>query len=165
MLVYIADPSVFFTLRTNASSFPNLEALCGKRVAASRTSTWPGLIEKWSQENCTNAGKPAVTVVGTDSTPYARLALTQGRVDAAIQGQPALGYLNKLKGNPYSVIGPLLPLDYDAIAFSKKDQEFGQAVKQAIAELMADGTYQRLMEKWSIPATSAIPHPSINGQP
>ncbi|MGY2843570.1 ABC-type amino acid transport substrate-binding protein [Bradyrhizobium sp. USDA 4509] len=160
---------MFFTLKTDASSFPNMESLCGKRVAASRTTAWPRMIAAWSDERCVKVGKPAINFVGTESTPYTRLALNQGRVDAAVQGGPTLAYQNGIEGDIYMVIGTMsastVPVDHQAIAFAKDDQEFGQSLKEAVASLMADGTYQKVIKKWNLPEDVATPRPLLNGQP
>ncbi|MES5487196.1 transporter substrate-binding domain-containing protein [Bradyrhizobium sp. INPA03-11B] len=176
---YVWDRSVFFTLRANAASFPNMEALCGKRVAASRVTAWPDLIVKWSDANCTKAGKPAVAVLGTVSTPDSRLQLNQGRADAAVQGGSALEYQNALESSPYAIIGNLFASDQganeeallleqgenQAIGFSKDDPEFGEALKKALAAVIADGTYQKLSRRWNLPHDTAIKRALINGQP
>lgn len=163
---YVYDNSVFFTLKAQASNLRSIDSLCGKRVAVTRSSVvWPPAVEKLSAEHCAKAGKPSIIVVGTDGAPQSRLQLSQGRVDAAVQGAATLAYQNTLEGNRYVTIGkPFMKILMGA-AFSKEDPQFGLALKKAFAETIADGTYQKLLQKWNIPEDGALSHAMINGQP
>ncbi|MCP3411416.1 ABC transporter substrate-binding protein [Bradyrhizobium sp. CCGB01] len=163
-LNYLHANSVFFALRVNAARFPDLDALCGKRVATARRTIWPAAIEKWSDEHCVAAGKPAVIVVGTDGSPDTRLQLNQGRADAAVQGAETIPYQNTIEGNRYVILGkPFLVQDM-GLGFARDDVQFGQKLKQALAGLMADGSYQELLRKWGL-TDSAIEHAMVNGEP
>lgn len=156
---------VFFTLQANSARFPDMDAVCGKCVAALRVSKAILWIAKWNDEHCTKAGKPPVIIVGTGKLPSALLEMAQGRVDAAADTQGPLGYLNSMEGNRYVTIGKPFNAMTLGIGFSKDDPELGQAIKKAIAALMADGTYHRLLHKWNVPEDSAIPQVMINGHP
>ncbi|WP_349631473.1 ABC transporter substrate-binding protein [Bradyrhizobium sp. BR 10289] len=163
-LDYLHANTVFFTLRANAARFPDLDALCGKRVATARRTIWPAAVEKWSDEHCTAAGKPAVVVVGTDGSPDTRLQLNQGRADAAVQGAETIPYQNTIEGNRYVILGkPFLVQDM-GLGFAKDDAPFGLKLKQALAALMVDGSYQELLRKWDLTG-SAVEQAMINGQP
>lgn len=164
-LDFLNEYSVFFTLRDNATQFPIADALCGKRVAASRATTWPAQIAKWSDEYCTKAGKPAVIVVEVTLTSDMLLALNQVRVDAAVSGAGTLAYQNTLENNRYLTVAKLNQGELMGFGFSKDAPELGEALKKALAEVMADGTYRTLMRKWNVPEDSAPERPMINGQP
>jgi polar amino acid transport system substrate-binding protein len=163
-LDYLHANSVFFTLRVNAARFPDVNALCGKRVATARRTVWPAAIEKWSDDHCTAAGKPAVIVVGTDGSPDTRLQLNQGRADAAVQGAETIPYQNTIEGNRYVILGKPFLVQQMGLGFAKDDSQFGQKLKQALAALIADGSYQDLLRKWDL-TDSAIEQAMINGQP
>lgn len=163
-LDYLNEYSVFLTLRDNAARFPNMDLLCGKQVAATRNSTWPDQIAKWSDEHC-KAGKPAVIVVGTNGSPDSRLQLNQGRVDAAVGGAGTLAYQNTIENNRYATIAKLNQGELVGYGFSKDAPELGQLLKKGLAAVMADGTYKNLMRKWNLAEDSALERPLINGQP
>jgi polar amino acid transport system substrate-binding protein len=163
-LDYLHANSVFFTLRVNAARFPDLDALCGKRVATARRTIWPAAIEKWSDDHCAAAGKPAVIVVGTDGSPDTRLQLNQGRADAAVQGAETIPYQNTIEGNRYVILGKPFLVQQMGLGFARDDSQFGEKLKQALAALMADGGYQELLRKWDL-RDSAIEQAMINGQP
>ena len=163
-LDYLHANTVFFTLQVNAARFPDMDALCGKRVATARRTIWPAAIEKWSDEHCTATGKPAVIVVGTDGSPDTRLQLNQGRADVAVQGAETIPYQNTVEGNRYVILGRPFLVQPMGLGFARDDPEFGQKLKQALAALMADGSYQELLRKWDL-TDSAIEQAMINGQP
>ncbi|UPJ26391.1 ABC transporter substrate-binding protein [Bradyrhizobium sp. CW1] len=163
---YVYQPYVFYTLRANAENFTNIETLCGKRVGAIRTSVIEtGAVVKWSEENCTKAGKPAIIVVPGENTPQVRLMVKQGFADAGLTGAAIIAYQNTLEGNQYVVVGnPVIKL-LTGMAFSKDDLQFAQELKQALGALIADGTYGQLLQKWGLPEDASIQKPMVNGEP
>lgn len=164
-LDFAIDYSVFFILRDNIERFPNAEALCGKRVATERATTWPVQIAKWSDEHCISAGKSAINLVGTDSQADTLLQLKQGRVDASASGAGTLAYQNTLDNNRYLSVAKLNQGEIVGYGFAKDDLQFGHELKDALAAVMADGTYDDLIRKWNLPPDDAIERPMINGQP
>lgn len=166
ILDYMYFNRVFYTLSANAERFANMDALCGKNVGAARGSaTEMDAAVKWSEENCTKVGKPAITLVPGENTPQVRLMLQQNRIDAAITGAAPLAYQNTLGGNKFARIGEPVVKVLTGMAFSKDDPKFGNDLKKALAALLADGTYSRLLRKWSLSDDDAIQQPMINGQP
>lgn len=158
---------VFYTLSDNAERFANIDALCGKRVGATRSS--PGEMDgvvSWSEENCTKAGKPAIVLVPGENTPQVRLMLESGRVDAAIISAAVLAYQNRLEGNKLARIGtgPVVKT-MSGMGISKNDPKFGRDLKKALGAIIADGTYSQIMRKWGLPDEMAIREPMINGEP
>lgn len=164
-LNYLNEYSVFITLREHAAQFPSPQALCGKKVAASRATAWPSYVTKWSEAHCTKVGKPAINVVEVTLTSDMPLALNQGRVDASVTGAGTLAYQNDQENNRYVAITRLNQGDLISYGFSKDDPELGQALKQALAAVMADGTYKDLIRKWKLAEDSGLERPMINGQP
>lgn len=161
---YLSDGVQLITLRSNASRFPDLNAVCGKKVGATRSGIMGPLLEKWSAENCTARGKPAVVIVPTDSTADSRLQLKQGRADAATIARNAFAFQNKLEGDIYQAVGKPYATQLLGIGFSKDNPELGISIKAGIASIMADGTYAEILNKWGL-AESALDQPLINGAP
>lgn len=160
---YLQDSSAFYTLQENAANFPDL--VCGKRVGAPRSNNRPQLVAKWSEEHCVKAGKPAVIVVGNEGSADGRLQLTQGRIDAVVNNPTGMVYQNQITNGGYVRIGePFAPF-LNGILFSKDDLQLGQEIKNALAAVMADGTYKNLISKYKLPEDSAIKRPMINGEP
>lgn len=165
-LDYVYSNEIFYTLSTKAESFTNLEALCGKHVAATRSSLIEIQgIEKWSEENCVKAGKPAVEVALGENTAQNRLLVQQGRADAAITGEGVIAYQNKMEGNQYAVISKPVVKLMTGFAFAKDNLQLGEELKKALAGIIADGSYGQLLHKWGLTDQASIGQPMINGQP
>ncbi|UPJ26382.1 transporter substrate-binding domain-containing protein [Bradyrhizobium sp. CW1] len=165
-LDYVYSNEIFYTLSSKAEGFANLEALCGKHVAATRSSLIEIQgIEKWSAENCVRNGKPAVEVVLGENTAQNRLLVQQGRADAAITGEGVIAYQNKLEGNQYAVISKPIVKLMTGFAFAKDNLQLGEELKTGLAGVIADGTYGQLLRKWGLTDQASIGQPTINGQP
>lgn len=159
---YMRAGAMFYVLSSSAVKDP-IE-LCGKKVATVRSTTYPGQIKDWSDQNCVAAGKPAIEVVGTESSPDARLQLKQNRVEAAVQGGETIPFTSKQEGGIYRVIGKPLTTVFYGAAFRKTDTAFRDAVADALQALIDDGTYGKIFEKWEL-TDSALPKIMVNSKP
>ncbi|SAL65060.1 ABC transporter substrate-binding protein [Caballeronia humi] len=149
-LDYIKSGPQFYALKTRAGDIPNMEALCGKKVGSSRRTSFPANTAAWSDEHCVKAGKPPITVVGTDGSSDARMQLRQGRLDAAVQGGETLPYQNKIDQNAYVSIGAPFMAQYTGIGMAKGNTTLNAAVTKAFEQMIADGTYQKILAKWGL---------------
>jgi polar amino acid transport system substrate-binding protein len=161
---YLNSGAQFFVLAERAGEFKAPTDLCGKQVGSSRSTSFPKSIEEWSKANCEGAGKPAITVVGTEDTASARLQLKQRRLDAAVQGSETIPYAMTLEPNTYQPIGTPFTSLSQGIAFTKQDTVLRDAVLLALKKLMADGTYTQIIAKWHLEA-SAAHQITLNGAP
>lgn len=159
---YLRSGSQFFTQASRAAEFPNPQALCGKRVGASRRTSLPNDIRAFSDAECVAKGSPAIEYVPTEGSADARTQLRQGRIDAAMQGGETLPYIMGLEPNTYAQIGEPVRYTLMGIATGKEETQLQQALAEGLRGLMADGTYARLLEKWQL-TPSAIPEVQING--
>jgi polar amino acid transport system substrate-binding protein len=148
---YLKTGPQFFTLKSRAAAFPDAASLCGKRVGASRRTTFPAEIGQWSDEHCTKQGKPAVIVLGTDGSADARLQLRQSRVDAAVQGAETLGYLLQQEPDTFVTIGNVFGApQYQGIAIDRRNETTLKQIGTAMSALIADGSYARIATKWGL---------------
>jgi polar amino acid transport system substrate-binding protein len=160
-LDYITTGPQFYTLKTRVSAFPSMDALCGKTVGTSRRTSFPDDIARWSDEHCVKAGKPAIKVIGTDGSSDARMQLRQNRIDAAVQGGETLPYQNSVEQNVYALIGQPFLSQYTAIGMSKDNAKLNAALTTAFNQIVADGTYQKILAKWGL-QQHAVPKAMIN---
>lgn len=149
-LDYIQTGPQFYTLKARSGDFPSMDALCGKRVGASRRTSWPDDIKGWSADHCVKAGKPEIVVVGTDGSNDARLQLRQGRLDAGVQGGETLPYQNTIEKGAYFPIGQPFLAQYTAMGMAKGGGPLNDAVTKAFGQLIADGTYTKILTKWGL---------------
>ncbi|MBV8449557.1 MAG: ABC transporter substrate-binding protein [Hyphomicrobiales bacterium] len=158
---YLRSGPQFFVQASRANEFPDMLALCGKSVGTSRRTSFPGEIAQWSDQHCKPAGKPAINVVGTEGSPDARTQLKQGRVDAAMQGNETLPYVMKLEPGAYAVVGERISSQLTGIGVAKNATELQQALADALRQLVADGTYKKLLDKWGL-GGDAVDEVTIN---
>ncbi|MFL9874963.1 ABC transporter substrate-binding protein [Paraburkholderia megapolitana] len=149
-LDYITTGPQFYTLKTRAGEFPDMAALCGKTVGSSRRTSFPSDTANWSNANCVKAGKKPINVVGTDGSSDARMQLRQARLDAAVQGGETLPYQNSVEQNAYAPIGKPFLSQYTGIGIAKSNAAITAGLTAALNQLIADGTYQKLLAKWSL---------------
>jgi len=159
---YLRSGLQLFTQHARAAEFPNAQALCGKNVGASRRTSYPAEITEWSDANCVAKGLPPIKITGTEGSADARTQLRQGRIDAAGQGDETLPYLMELDPNTFALVGEPIRHTLMGIAMPRDQTELHQAVAEALRALIADGTYQRLLEKYQM-TPNAITEVTING--
>jgi polar amino acid transport system substrate-binding protein len=147
---YLKTGPQFYVMKDRGGDFPNMAALCGKKVGASRRTSFPVEIAAWSEANCVKAGKPAITVMGTDGSADARTQLRQGRLDAAVQGGETLPYLMGLEPNTYQPVGKPIAFQYNGLAIDRKNEALVKQLSDAMSKLIADGTYAKVVAKWGL---------------
>jgi polar amino acid transport system substrate-binding protein len=147
---YLKTGPQFYALKDRAAALPDMAALCGKRVGASRRTTFPAEISQWSDANCIKRGKPSIVVMGTDGSADARMQLRQGRIDAAVQGAETLGYLMIQEPNAYGTIGKVFGAQYQGIAIDRRNDATLRQIGDAMSALIADGTYAKIAAKWRL---------------
>jgi polar amino acid transport system substrate-binding protein len=159
---YLKTGAQFYTLSKNSYSAP--EELCGKRVGTIRSTRFPEDIRNWSAKNCEGAGKPAIEVVGGESSPDVRTELKQGRIDAAVQGAETIPFMSAQEGGVFKTLGsPITAVSY-GIAFKKSDTAFRDLVADTMEAMMKEGSYQKVLETWQLSGI-AVKEVTINGEP
>ncbi|WP_454818575.1 ABC transporter substrate-binding protein [Labrys neptuniae] len=160
---YITSGPIFFTTKANADKYKVNTDLCGKRIAGSRTGTFPDNVKAWSETNCVGKGKPAVQFEGTADSNAARLGMRQGRYDAVVQGVETIAYQMSVEPDTYVMVGePILTNDVFGMGFKKSNTALRDAVAQTLDGLIKDGTYADLLKKWGL-NHNAVEKAVING--
>ncbi len=144
---YLRNGPRFFAQQSRAAEFKDMTALCGKRVGASRRTSFPKHIAAWSDAHC---GGDAIQFVGTEGSADARTQLKQGRLDAAVQGGETLPYMMELEPGAYIPIGDVFDVQFTGLALSVKEKALQQAAVEALDALIADGSYRALLAKWKL---------------
>ncbi len=160
---YLKIGGQFYTL-SGSDSFNTREDLCGYGVATGRSTSIPEEIRTWSAENCVSQGKPAINVVDAQTVADARVSLELGRADAAAVGAHAVRYNMQLFPGRFKLVGEPFNGKVAGVAFLKKDSELRDAVHAAMNDMVADGTYQKIFDKWKMGDLTIVPL-TINNQP
>jgi polar amino acid transport system substrate-binding protein len=134
------------------------EDLCGNKVGMQSGTSQ---IEFVKAIKC---DKP-VEISEFQTEDEARLAVSSGRVDADVADLPPMSHFLKTSpnGGDFEISSTE---QYETgllgMAVSKKLPELRDAVAKATNELMANGTYDTLLEKWGLSATK-ITEATVNG--
>ena len=118
------------------------EALKGKTLGAQRATIAGQYLED-------TLGK-VVTVKLYDTQDNAYLDLAAGRLDGMVSDKfPAYDWLNSEAGQKFEFKGADVDInDKIGIAVRKQDNELRERLNKAISEIVADGTYQKINEKY-----------------
>jgi polar amino acid transport system substrate-binding protein len=134
---------------------------CGKKIAVQTNTVQDTEDLPKRDEACKAAGKPAITVDRYQRQDQATAAVVSGKDDAMLADSPVAAYAVEQTNGQLELLGDI----YDAAPYGyviEKDQtEFAQAVADAVAALISDGTYKTILEKWGVEA-GAITDPTVN---
>ncbi len=120
------------------SEVSTLDDLAGKRIAVQIGTTGAE----------TAAGVPDATVSTFDSAPLALQELANGNVDAVVNDAPATLDAIATGNIPgITVVGELLTEEFYGIAMPKGSENV-EVVNTALGELIEDGTYAEIYQKW-----------------
>ena len=136
------------------------ENACGLAIAVQKATVQVDDITARSQA-CTDAGKPAITIDQYDAQSDATAAVVSGKDVAGLADSPVRAYAVQRTNGQLELLGDV----YDAAPYGyvvPKDQaDFAQAIADAVKALVADGSYQKVLEKWGV-QDGAITDPTVN---
>jgi polar amino acid transport system substrate-binding protein len=159
MVTYYSAGTHWATKKGNPAGIKPDEA-CGKKIAVQKDTVQVDDITARSKK-CTDAGKPAITVDPYPGQDTATNAVVTGKDDAMLADSPVVAYAVKQTNGQLETLGSI----YDSAPYGyaiKKDQTaFAEAVRDAVKDLIADGTYKKVLEKWNVQA-GAITSPELN---
>lgn len=136
------------------------DSLCGLKIGAQATTTSDDYLTAESKK-CEEAGKPAIQILKKGGQDEATNDVVMGNVPYMLADSPiAQNSVQQAEGK-VELTGDI----FDAAPYGlamKKDGELTKAVQVAMQELIDDGTYQQILEKWGVEA-GAVEKAEING--
>lgn len=158
MVTYMNSGEAFFVRSDlDPGEFKSLSDLCGHKIAVLQGT------ENARQAHAANKECGGnVTVMEFPDQNAATLAVTSGRADLSSAFGPVASWIVQQSGGRLKLAGTYsdpVPL---GIVVPKDSPELSKAVLAALKELMADGTYQEIMQKWHV-EDFATNEPVING--
>jgi polar amino acid transport system substrate-binding protein len=150
---------------------PDDLSLCGKRVAVEKGTTQEDELTPKSSakpdagarvDKCKQGGKPAPSKISLDDQNAANLALGNGRADAVLADSPVAAYAVKESGGKFVISGNAYDTAPYGIAIPKNENDLRDGVLKAVKDLISDGTYKQLTDKWGVSA-GGITDPKVNG--
>lgn len=158
-VTYFSAGTAFF-IKTGGPTINSLADLCGHTVAV-ETGTTQADDATAQSKACTKAGKKPVTVQVYPKQDGANLALASGRAEVSMADSPVAAYQVTQSHGQFQLTGKPYGTAPYGIAIPKGNG-MAAPVLAAVKDLMADGTYTKILKTWNI-ESGAITSPVING--
>jgi polar amino acid transport system substrate-binding protein len=133
---------------------------CGKRIAVQKATVQIDDITARS-EQCTAAGKDAITVDQYEGQDEATAAVVSGKDDASLADLPVMVYAVQQTNGQLELLGDAYGSAPYGYVVAKDQAEFAQVLADAVQALIADDSYQEVLEKWGV-QNGAITDPTVN---
>jgi len=161
MISYFSAGTEWVTQKGNPNKVDPDNA-CGLAIAVQKATVQVDDITARSKK-CTDAGKPEITIDQYDAQSDATAAVVSGKDVAGLADSPVVDYAVEQTGGRLEVLGDV----YDSAPYGyvvpKDETEFAQAIADAVKALIADGSYQQVLDNWAVGA-GAIDDPTVNPQ-
>ena len=136
------------------------DTACGHRIAVQRGTVQ---VDDLATRNkaCKDAGKPSIKVDQYQGQDQATAAVVSGKDDAGLADSPVEAYAVKQTSGQLELLGDIYDSAPYGFAVNQDNMQFAQAIQQALTQLIADGTYKTILEKWGV-AQGAIDNPQVD---
>lgn len=137
-----------------------IDNACGKTVAVQKATVQIDDIEA-KDKACTSAGNPAINIQQYNLQSDATTAVASGKADAMLADSPVVAYAVKQSGGKLEQLGEVYGTAPYGVAIPLEEKEFAETVASAIDALIADGTYQAILDQWGV-ANGAVQKAEVN---
>jgi polar amino acid transport system substrate-binding protein len=159
MISYFSAGTQWATQKGNPSGIQP-DAACGHKVAVQKDTVQVDDLQKRSQD-CQDAGNDAITIDQYRAQDDATSAVVSGKDDAMLADSPVVAYAVQQTNDQLELLGDI----YDSAPYGyvvpKDAQSFAEAIQGALQQLIDDGTYKQILQKWGVDQ-GAIDNPEIN---
>ncbi len=124
--------------RANDNRFSQLSDIAGYRVGVGIGTTFEEVARS----------VPGADVRTYDSFQEYTQELMTGRLDVIINDQLTMAYAIKDRGLPLKITSGVVNEDRIGIAVKKGNEDFVALLNQILADMIADGTYRQIFQKW-----------------
>ncbi len=138
----------------------NPDAACGKPVAV-QTGTVQVADLMSRSTKCTSAGQPAIKIDQYQAQSDATAAVVSGKDAAMLADSPVVAYAVQQTKGQLALLGQIYESAPYGYVLPKDQTSFGTAIASAVKQLIADGTYNKILTKWGVQA-GAITNPTVN---
>lgn len=159
-VTYFSAGTSFFVKASGGPAISTLDDLCGHHVSVEKGTTQAD--DATAQDKkCKDGGKSGVDVQVYPDQNATNLALSSGRAEVSMADSPVAGYQVKNSNGQFKISGQPYGTAPYGIAIPKGNG-MAKPILDAIKELMKDGTYTSILQKWGV-ADGAITNAQING--
>ncbi len=156
---YTTSYQALLVQKGNPKNLNGTDGLCGATVASAVGS----LSDKLAVEQdtrCTAAGRPGVTVLRLEDAANATLQVQTARADAVIIDYVIARHIAE-NSDHSEVAGEPFHEQFHGAAVRKGDDELRDALVAAFTEIIRNGSYGKILEKWEMQRL-AMPAPIVN---
>jgi len=140
----------------NPAHLAGKDALCGHHIAVAVNTLYEKTAHSLS-DACTKAGKPAIDILAVGSSAVVSLTLAQGRAEGAISSTSVISAMMSNSPGTFEPLGdPFNANSKLGIGIAKTNPGLRDALTAALKAMHDDGTYDALIKKWGLPASSSI---------
>lgn len=140
----------------------SIKDLCGRTVAIETGTIQVGIAHDQSAK-CVAEGREAVVVKLFPDETQVQLQIRTGRADAGLNDFPVAAYIaQQSQGQLEAVRGGKEFNAPTGLAVSKNSPELVKVLQAALKDVIADGTYGRILNKWDLDQ-GALTTAEVNG--
>ncbi|MFF4653657.1 ABC transporter substrate-binding protein [Streptomyces sp. NPDC001380] len=157
---YISGTSLLVR-KGNPRRIQTVEDICGKRVAVQLETTQVDLL-KQQADKCRLQGAPLPSAVQKENNQVTLDQVRVGNADVQMTDTPVALFSAQQNPRLYEVPNTLFDEAPYGIAVRKKDEKLAKALQEGINNLIIDGRYQQVVDKWNL-AVGAIHSATLDG--
>jgi polar amino acid transport system substrate-binding protein len=161
----VVDMVTYFTAGTSMAvkkgTTLSVDDLCGHKMAVQKGTVQLDDLNARSKK-CTDAGKSAISITPLQLQTDVSLNVASGKSEGFLADSPVAAYAVQKSNGVLEISGDSYDDAPYGIVVPKGKGEFAQAVLGALQALAADGTYQKILNKWGVQA-GAITDFKVNG--
>ena len=132
--------------------------LCGLKIAVQTGTTQE---EEVNEANQSCPADKKIEVLSSKLQTDVTTNVVTGKAVAFYADSPVAGYAISQTGGQIESVGEAVGVAKQGIAIKKGDTQMDEAVQKAMAKLMADGTYTKILKQWGV-ESGAVDTAEIN---
>ena len=157
MIPYFQAGQSFVVAKGNPAGIKTEDDLCGKSIAAETGTTEIDYLKGTGDYKgsglsaaCESKGKESIDIKEYPKDSDALAALTSGNVDSYFADSPVAGYYTVQQPEQFELSGLTLDVAKEGISVPKDKNDLRDAVATALKSIMADGTYEQILDKYGL---------------
>ncbi|HET8599528.1 MAG TPA: ABC transporter substrate-binding protein [Segeticoccus sp.] len=147
---YLQSSQGFVVAKGNPHGIKTVDDLCGKNVAAVRG----GVQAQWldaQAKKCAAEGKGKLTPMTFDGNAGEQLAVKQDKAAAMLENFPTAAAFAKESNGKLELVPDLqVEKQFFGMVLPKDSTELRDTMVKAWNEIIADGSYQKVLDKWDL---------------
>lgn len=157
---YSQSGTAMMVRKGNPDGIKTIADLCGKGVGLQSGAVQVPIAEKASAD-CVAAGKPPIDVKQLGKDSEVQMLLRNGRISVDLLDSPVAAY-SAAQSDEFEVVpGERYEVRPHGVMVLKGNDQLAESIRQALDELISDGTYRQILDKYDVPDL-AVDHAQIS---